>query len=377
MNTCSFTFISLRNNLPCRVMGIERTWDYLKNEFDREGNGLSDPTARYFETIGPGPQLFAVVYPSIYYHDQQQWFKYKMMRRLIVVVGADGRQGSSVIEALLEYSDKWHIRGITEDLTSTYSQELIRRGVHMVKCNINNREECCLAFTGAYGVFAITNYWNATDGGEYEQAFNLIEAARKVNVQHFITSGIPDTAAFEKNQFDLPLHSINKTQLENYIRRLPSDSTFVHVTFIHAGFYYQNFITFFVPYTENIEFRYPILSYGRIPIYDVRDTGKIVRVCFEHPERWGHRQTVPIVAEQLTMEEICKTIREVSEQDIQFIPLSYDEALVKLHRETVNNLRWYNEFGSTDERQAEKTKEIYPKIKTFVEWVRETQWLME
>ncbi|CAF5162638.1 unnamed protein product, partial [Rotaria magnacalcarata] len=77
----------------------------------------------------------------------------------------------------------------------------------MVKCNINNREECCLAFTGAYGVFAITNYWNATDGGEYEQAFNLIEAARKVNVQHFITSGIPDTAAFEKNQFDLPLHS--------------------------------------------------------------------------------------------------------------------------------------------------------------------------
>ncbi|CAF3647705.1 unnamed protein product [Rotaria socialis] len=77
MNACSFTFISLRNKLPCRVMGIERTWDYLKNEFDRDGNGLSDPTARYFETIGPGPQLFAFVYPSVYYHDQQQWFKYK------------------------------------------------------------------------------------------------------------------------------------------------------------------------------------------------------------------------------------------------------------------------------------------------------------
>ncbi|CAF2697448.1 unnamed protein product [Rotaria sp. Silwood2] len=77
MNTCSFTFISLRTNLPCRVMGIERTWDYLKNEFDREGNGLSDPAARYFETIGPGPQLFAVVNRSVYYHDQQLWSKYK------------------------------------------------------------------------------------------------------------------------------------------------------------------------------------------------------------------------------------------------------------------------------------------------------------
>jgi hypothetical protein len=77
MNTCSFTFVSLRTNLPCRVMGIERTWDYLKNEFDRQGDGLLDPIARYFETIGPGPQLFAVLPLCVYYHDQQQWFKYK------------------------------------------------------------------------------------------------------------------------------------------------------------------------------------------------------------------------------------------------------------------------------------------------------------
>ncbi len=44
------------------------------------------------------------------------------MRRLIVVVEADSRQGSSVIEALLEYPDEWHIRGITEDLTLSHSQ---------------------------------------------------------------------------------------------------------------------------------------------------------------------------------------------------------------------------------------------------------------
>ncbi|CAF1043282.1 unnamed protein product [Rotaria sordida] len=299
------------------------------------------------------------------------------MRRLIVVVGADGRQGSSVIEALLEYPDNWHIRGITGDLTSTHSQELIRRGVHMVKCNLNNREECLLAFAGAYGVFAITNYWDATDGGEYEQALNLIEAARAANIEHFITSFIPDATVFEKNQFDLPLHSVSKTEMENYIRQLPPDSTFVHVTFIHVGFYYQNFITFFVSYTENLEFRYPVLSHARIPFYDIHDTGKVVCECFQHPDRWGHRQTVPIVAEQLTMEEICATIREVSGKDIHFVPLSYDEALLKLHRETVNNLRWYNDFGSIDERQTEKTKEIYPKMKTFAEWVRETQWLME
>ncbi len=77
MNTCSFSYVTLSTKLPCRAMGIERTWEYLKNEFDREGDGLPDPTAKYFETIGAGPQLFAVVDQSVYYHDQQKWFKYK------------------------------------------------------------------------------------------------------------------------------------------------------------------------------------------------------------------------------------------------------------------------------------------------------------
>jgi hypothetical protein len=58
-------------------MGVERTWVYLKSELEREGDGLSNPTARYFETIGPGPQLFAVDSSHVYYHDQQKWCRYK------------------------------------------------------------------------------------------------------------------------------------------------------------------------------------------------------------------------------------------------------------------------------------------------------------
>lgn len=74
MNTCSFTFISSRTRLPCGVYGVERTWDYLQREFDRQSEGL--PGARYYETFGPGPLLFAVIDDTVYYHDQNQWFPY-------------------------------------------------------------------------------------------------------------------------------------------------------------------------------------------------------------------------------------------------------------------------------------------------------------
>ena len=74
MNTCSFTFTSIRTNLPTHVLGVERTWEYLKQEFDRHSDGL--PNARYYETMGPGPHLFAAVGNTVYYHDEEQWFPY-------------------------------------------------------------------------------------------------------------------------------------------------------------------------------------------------------------------------------------------------------------------------------------------------------------
>lgn len=78
MNTCSFTYVTLRTSVPCRATGVERTWEYLKAEFDRQGDGLADPTAKYFETTTCGPQLFAVDgSSSVYYHDQGQWVKYR------------------------------------------------------------------------------------------------------------------------------------------------------------------------------------------------------------------------------------------------------------------------------------------------------------
>jgi hypothetical protein len=78
----------------------------------------------------------------------------------------------------------------------------------MVKCDINNREECCRAFAGAYGVFAMSNYWDATDQNEFQQAVNLVEAARASNVQHFIASSLPHSAVLDKSFSDLPSYPL-------------------------------------------------------------------------------------------------------------------------------------------------------------------------
>lgn len=74
----------------------------------------------------------------------------------------------------------------------------------MVSCNIDSLDECSVAFKDAYGVFAMTNFWEAGATKEYEQGINMVNAARQQGVQHFIWSSLPDTVAISKGQLDLP-----------------------------------------------------------------------------------------------------------------------------------------------------------------------------
>ena len=76
MDTCQFTYISRDDFMPKRALGIERSWEELKEELGRTGPGY--PNAIYFKTISvDGPQLFAVVNDnSVFYHDHGQWHRY-------------------------------------------------------------------------------------------------------------------------------------------------------------------------------------------------------------------------------------------------------------------------------------------------------------
>ncbi|UJR08283.1 hypothetical protein I4U23_012555 [Adineta vaga] len=74
-NTCSFKYISLRTQLPVQAKGIERTLNYLKAEFNV--NCIELPSARYYQTIGPGPELFAVIDTVVFYQVDSHWYSYR------------------------------------------------------------------------------------------------------------------------------------------------------------------------------------------------------------------------------------------------------------------------------------------------------------
>jgi uncharacterized protein YbjT (DUF2867 family) len=73
-------------------------------------------------------------------------------KNLVVVTGATGAQGGSVIEALLK-DGKYRIRGCTRDVNSEKAKQLAAKGVELAKAEISSKAEMVAAFKDAYAVF--------------------------------------------------------------------------------------------------------------------------------------------------------------------------------------------------------------------------------
>ena len=104
----------------------------------------------------------------------------------ILVVGATGQQGGHVARALLE---KGHIvRGLTRSPGSSPSLELASRGAEMVKGELADKASLITALKGMDGVFGVTTPFESGVDEETKQGINLIEAAVKVGIHHFVFS---------------------------------------------------------------------------------------------------------------------------------------------------------------------------------------------
>lgn len=67
------------------------------------------------------------------------------MAKLIVVVGATGAQGESVVSTLLS-NPSYKIRGITRNTKSEKAKSLTANGVEMVSADFNDEESLVKAF---------------------------------------------------------------------------------------------------------------------------------------------------------------------------------------------------------------------------------------
>lgn len=105
----------------------------------------------------------------------------------IAVLGATGNQGGGVVEALLDKTTPaFRVLAITRDISSSSAQSLHKRyqnneRFQLVSADIYSESSLISAFSGAYGVFAVTH--NRISGKKIEKEEDLaheLQAGRNI-----------------------------------------------------------------------------------------------------------------------------------------------------------------------------------------------------
>ena len=221
-------------------------------------------------------------------------------QKLIAVVGATGHQGGGVLRAL-QSSGQFKTRALTRDPAKHPTL-----GDEVVLADFNKPETLEAAFSGAHGVFLVTNAWEA-GAAEHQQALSAVRAAKQAGVQHLIWSTLPNVETISNGKISVP-HFTDKAKVE----RAVSDAGFSYHTFVIAPFYYQNLLGAMAPQKQPdgaLGWALPLDPERRvIHMGDITELGRVVAGAFAQPQLAGHGEHLPLVGDFLSFNEIVATL---------------------------------------------------------------------
>ncbi|KAG8859537.1 hypothetical protein FRB96_004421 [Tulasnella sp. 330] len=244
---------------------------------------------------------------------------------LVVVVGATGAQGFSVIKALSESDKPYRLRGLTRDVSKTKSKDLAAQGVEMVAVEPrpDNKDQIVKAFQDADVVFAVTVL--AMQQMELAEGKMLVDSAKAANVKLLVWSGLESTSEASGGKYRVPAFD-NKNEITKYARA----SGIPKVVNVMAPMYFENFMNLSVTPRKQPDGSYAIFCVcppeSIMPaIYTKHDYGLFVRKAIEVP---NSPEELYAYGELISWKQIAQELGEGTGKDVKYVHQS-DEDFIK------------------------------------------------
>jgi uncharacterized protein YbjT (DUF2867 family) len=318
-----------------------------------------------------------------------------MKKKTVAVVGATGQQGGAVLHALLQRHEPITIRALTRHPKGRVAHKLASHSnVEICTCDMNDPASLDEAFKGTDAVFGMTDFWKGAGGDpikEKQQGINLVDAAMRQGVKHFVFSSLEDTRprvgdkCKERLMADMTVpHFDAKNEVEKYM--FESFNQLYQATAVYPGIFMENLLPgqgLSPQKQENGSYTlYLPTGDAKLAWTTVEDIGGVVAaVIADGPEKWGgkivgvsgeHASTATVADLMSQMMDIKVTAatpspEEWTTQVVKGGGLSEEEA-----KDYRNMFIYYKECPDMlDLRPVEKTRELYPGAHTFKEWLEE------
>jgi uncharacterized protein YbjT (DUF2867 family) len=303
-------------------------------------------------------------------------------KKLIAVVGATGAQGSGLVNAILnDPAGEFTVRALTRNINSDKAKALAALGAEVVAADLDDVESLRRAFTGAYGVFCVTFFWDHfSPETEQAQAANMAAAAHAAGVRHVIWSTLEDTRQWVPLSDDRMPTLMGKYKVPHFDAKGEANCYFTDhglpVTFLLTSFYWDNLVHFGMgpkPGPDGtLAFTLP-MGDKKLPGIAAEDIGKCAYGIFKRgPGRPG--ETVGISGEMLTGTEMAASLSRALGR-----PVVYNGVSPEAYRgfgfpgaEDLGNMFQVKrdfEPAYTANRSIEGSRALNPQLQSFDAWL--------
>ena len=304
-----------------------------------------------------------------------------MSKKVIAVAGATGAQGGGLVRAILaDPKSEFSVRALTRNRNSEKAKALAALGAEVVEADVNDTDSLRKAFSGAYGAFCVTFFWEHLSAEkETAQARVLAHAAKDAKLQHVIWSTLEDSRKWVPlHDNRMPtlqgrykvLHLDAKAEADDDFRKLPS-------TLLLTSFYFDNLIMFDMGPKRGADgklaFTLPTAD-ARLATIAAEDIGRCAYGIFQRGNELIGK-TVGIAGEFLTGPEMAAQLTEAMGEKVayNYVPPEVFRTLPIPAAEDVGNMfQFFRDFSDDlcGLRSVELSRSLNPELQTFRQWLQ-------
>jgi len=291
-----------------------------------------------------------------------------MAARRILVVGATGKQGGAIIDALLSQS-KTHnhpirILALTRNPSSPSAQHLAANPlIELIQGDPTSPSAIFTQASPIDALFCVTVH--GKPGAEEAQAAGLIDASIAHGVRHFVFSSADRGGEKVSDVTPTPVpHIASKYRIEEYLKRAAA-GTQMTWTMLRPVTFMENLTPDFVG--KGFAAMWNQVGERPVQLVAVKDIGYFGARALLEPEEWSGR-AVGIAGDRLNFGEACKVFKEVTGKDMPTTFCIVGTVLKTAMPDIGAMFEWFKTGGYDVDIGA--CREEFPELQDFATWLR-------
>jgi uncharacterized protein YbjT (DUF2867 family) len=275
--------------------------------------------------------------------------------KTILITGATGKQGGATLRHLAKKGG-FKLRALTRKPDSDAAKAAAKLGAEIVQGDFDDAASLERAMTGAWGVFAVQNTWEAGVEQEEVQGKLVAKIARDKGVQHFVYTSVGSA----DEGTGIP-HFENKFRVEQTIKQLGFPSYVI----LRPVFFMENLPSAW--FLNGDKLVTALKPETKLQMVASDDVGKFSAAAFIEADKFKGVE-LDYAGDAVTMPEAAAALTELTGKTVTYQPIPI--AAVRQNSEDfAKMLEWFDAGGySADIPSLESKWGIRPL--TLKQWVR-------